>query len=408
MAGIRVFADTDPISNLRVQQRYPWNGLVDITFTLDGEVGQMYDISLAATTTTAGGGNVTLPVTTVYQQGKTILDGLVVSNGVQHLIWDAGTDAPKVKYDDVALEVTAVTYELVDGFPNKQYVIIDLTNGEVVGLNSVPSGGWTDICKTRKLVLRRIPAGSFIIGPTQSESYRVTLTKDFYIGIFEVTQMQWELIMGTRPSYFSNPKCYTTRPVEQVSYDMIRGTTEGAKFPISSEVDSTSFLGELRAKTGIDFDLPTEAQWEYACRAGTSSEYNNGRSDTDGFAWRSSIMDQLGRYYYNNAFSAAYPDPSWDTSSGTAAVGSYTPNAWGLYDMHGNVDEWCLDWNLGSRNGKSYGTDPQGNHTGYNRTSRGGSWNSLAGSCSQLNHGAAHPTSASKVDGFRLAKTLSK
>ena len=95
------------LSDLHIQQRYPWNGKVDITFTVNGEAGQGYEIFLAATTVNWDGETVPLPVSTVYQQGKTVADGLVVSNGVQHLVWDAGTDVPRVKYDDVTLEVRA-------------------------------------------------------------------------------------------------------------------------------------------------------------------------------------------------------------------------------------------------------------------------------------------------------------
>jgi len=220
-----------------------------------------------------------------------------------------------------------------------QYCVIDLSAGAgapsypVTYLDAAPSGGFnTDKYKTTKLVLKRIAAGSFIMGENQSdESHRVTLTKSFYIALFQMTQKQWELVMGTKPSGFSGD----TRPVERVSYNMIRGTMMGASWPLMNAVDDGSFLAILRERTGIDFDLPTEAQWEYACRAGSTTTYNLGDSESD--------LARAGWYAAN----------SGDT---THPVGEKTPNAWGLYDMHGNVWEWTLDWD----GELAYGTDPVG------------------------------------------------
>ncbi len=118
----------------------------------------------------------------------------------------------------------------------EEYRVVDLSGGTgassypVTYLTAVPSGGWTDTYKTTRLVLRRIPAGTFIMGSPSSElgrdsyeiQHTVTLTKDFYIGVFEVTQRQWELVMGNKPSYFNNTSYYSTRPVEEISYYEIR------------------------------------------------------------------------------------------------------------------------------------------------------------------------------------------
>jgi len=269
-----------------------------------------------------------------------------------------------------------------------EYLVIDLSGGAsavgypVTRLSSVPAGGWTDDYKTTKLVLRRIPAGTFIMGSPASElgrydietQHEVTLTKGYHIGVFEVTQRQWELVMGDQPSFYTNRAYYATRPVEMVSYSEVRGSSLGAGWPGSGEVDATAFMGKLRSKTGLaTIDLPTGAQWEFACRAGTVTALNSGLDLTDAFNCPN--MASVGRYRFNG-----YGDqPNVDTSLGTDKVGSYLPNAWGLYDMHGNVWEWCLDWYGPYAGGAE--EDPAGPASGTFRLRRGGSWYDDAREC---------------------------
>ena len=229
-----------------------------------------------------------------------------------------------------------------------------------------------DEYKTTKLVMKRIEAGTF----QMQNSQNVTLTKPFYMGLFEVTQKQYQLVTGSNPSRFSGDKL----PVERVSYNAIRGSSNGANWPASNAVDSSSFLGKLRARTGLDFDLPTEAQWEYACRAGTTTTYSYGNSANGNYMW--------------------YGDNS---SSQTHEVGTKLPNPWGLYDMHGNVLEWCLDW-YGTL---SYGTDPKGSSSGSHRVIRGGSWSILASICASSDRSSSDPLSESNNVGFRLSRALS-
>ena len=288
------------------------------------------------------------------------------------------------------------------------YLVIDLSGGTnatsypVSSLDAVPSGGWSDEHKTTKLVLRRIPAGIFTMGSPSGElgrygdetQHQVTLTQDFYIGVFEVTQRQWELVMGNRPSYFNNTSYYQTRPVERVSYNDIRGTSAGAGWPGSGDVDVTSFIGKLRAKTGLILDLPTELQWEYACRSGTPTALNSGKNLTS--TEIDPNMSEVGRYWYNGG--SGYSSGG-GTSVGSAAVGAYLPNAWGLYDMHGNVNEWCLDW-YDTYPGTV--TDPVGASGGSYRVLRGGGWYDLARYCRSAYRNNSSPDDRGNYGGFRV------
>jgi formylglycine-generating enzyme required for sulfatase activity len=149
-----------------------------------------------------------------------------------------------------------------------------------------------------------IPAGSFCMGSTNGEAdekplHLVIINQPFYIGKYEVTQAQWQAVMGYNPSQFKD--CGGTCPVEQVSGD-----------------DAQSFIIKLNeSNNAFSYSLPTEAEWEYACRAGTTGDYAGSVGE---MAW---FLDTAGRK--------------------THAVGGKEPNAWGLYDMHGNVEEWCRD-----------------------------------------------------------------
>jgi formylglycine-generating enzyme required for sulfatase activity len=143
-------------------------------------------------------------------------------------------------------------------------------------------------------------------------------------------------------------------------------------------------MGRLRARTGKAFDLPTESQWEYAGRAGTTTALNSGKNLTAIESCPN--MSEVGRYWYNGG--SGYTQ-NGDTSVATAKVGSYLPNAWGLYDIHGNVWEWCLDWFPG--------------YEGSSRVGRGGSWGYYAGYCRVAFRYYSYPDLASDDIGFRVA-----
>ncbi len=262
------------------------------------------------------------------------------------------------------------------------YYVIDLSRGPNATsypmeiLDGEPAGGWTTEHKTTKLVLRRIDAGTF----RMCNQVDVTLTRPFFIGVFEVTSAQYAKVMGG-----SGDAC----PKSGISYNAIRGNSSTYAWPSSANVDSSTFVGKLREKTGIPtIDLPTEAQWEYACRAGTTSEYNNGGNTEND-------LKQLGRYAGNGDDERGGGEHYYTET----IVGSYLPNAWGLYDMHGNVREWCIDYN-GSLTG---GVDPVGEASGNWRVMRGGGYDSQAANCKNSCRESNNPVSAHGYDGFRIA-----
>ena len=378
---------TPTITGVTAQQRYPWNGKVDISYTVTGDIaatakekGMVTSLKVTATDCVAGANYV---ASTSALSGDT---GLAAAT--HHLVWDMSADGLTFKSSNVVFSVSCEATPAL-------YCVIDLSAGAnassypITYLSEPPSGGFNvDLYKTTKLVLRRIEAGTFIKGEDQSnESHRVILTKSFYVGIFEMTQKQYVLIMGSNPSRYTGDK----RPVEKVSYNMIRGSSNGAQWPLSSAVDSSSVMGRLRARAGLDFDLPTVTQWEYACRAGTTSKYNNGgNSEND--------LKLVGRYSGN--MSAGRGGYSYAHTS----VGSYQPNTWGLYDMHGNISELCLDWGPNTM----YGLDPQGPSSGTRRGGLGGNWQANENACTSFYWASAEPEAESQILGFRLARTLSE
>ncbi len=201
-----------------------------------------------------------------------------------------------------------------------------------------------------------IPAGTFVMGSPNNEQNRgnyegpqttVTISKPFWMSKFEVTQGQYEELMGNNPAHFK--VAGLNAPVEKVSWnnavEFCRQLTEKEKS-----------VGRL--EDGYEYHLPTEAQWEYACRAGTTTRFSYGDDDSE-----------LGKYAWFDHF----PDGS------TYSVGAKLANPWGLHDMHGNVWEWCLDW-YGKYPGGAQ-VDPVGANTGTRRVRRGGSWNFDGGYC---------------------------
>ncbi|MBM4089091.1 MAG: formylglycine-generating enzyme family protein [Planctomycetes bacterium] len=221
---------------------------------------------------------------------------------------------------------------------------------------------------------RLIPAGEFVMGSTEESDeqpvHHVRITRGFYLGIHQVTQAAYRAVTGKNPSHFKGDD----RPVEQVSWD---DAAEYCRLLTKAEGKS----GVLPA--GAEYRLPTEAEWEYACRVGSTGRYCFGDSDA-----------QLAEYawYDENSGSATHP------------VGQKKPNAWGLYDMHGNVWEWCQDWSDAYSSGVA--TDPKGPTSGSARVSRGGGWSLNAGYCRTASRDWDVPSYRDYDLGFRLARSV--
>ena len=429
--ALNALAADPTISDVTVRQRWPWSRLVDIDYVLTSDATQSVDVVIAAKD-----GETDLALPSVSLSG----DLYSVSRGPRRIVWDptvtSYTNSQMLTRFSVALTPTTVPlYMIVDltksaGADGQiEYVYeSDLTNdlwgawvrGPVTNNGTVvESVVWTgvttnDTYKTDKLVLRRIHAGTFKMGDSSGVS--TTLTKDFYAGVFEVTQAQWARIMTSRaaPSRFT--KDSSARPVEQVSYYDIRENPANSddatvNWPSNAAVNATSFVGLLRAKTGLmDFDLPTEAQWEYLCRAGTTTVFNDGRSAnvSGANANTNTWLDTLGRYKFNGGYLAdgvTVPASNCSPTNGTAIVGSYRANAWGLYDTHGNVWEWCLDWHTNNLE-TAAATDPAGAASGSYRVGRGGCWVNMAVYCRSVCRGNNGPATRSDNVGFRLVRTL--
>lgn len=424
---LSAFADGPTISDVVVRQRWPWSRLVSIDYALDGEDGQNWDVRLSAFD---GANPLSLPEASLSG------DFYNVSRGFHRIVWDP----TKTGYTNQTLERFTVTLTPTNA---PLYMIVDLTRTNApdqveylyesdlasgtygtVETNPVPGVSsliWTGVTndaayKTDKLVLRRVPAGSYMMTVGTKP---VTLTRPFYVGVFEVTQRQWERVMGIgqKPSFYNNPEFYMERPIETVSYNAVRGATNdipSVNWPTTdySVVTENSFIGKLRSQTGTGtFDLPTAAQWEYACHAGTSTVFNDGNTNatvSGAEAYTNTCMDVLGRYAFNGgrlSDGVSYPLNTCAPTNGTAIVGSYKPNAWGLYDMHGNVFEHCLDWGpLSLNNG---GVDPMGPTTGTTRLTRGGSALEIASTCSLMHIGLpVDPSTTNGRRGFRLVRML--
>lgn len=243
-----------------------------------------------------------------------------------------------------------------------------------------------------------IPCGTFTMGSPDNEparyswegpQTRVTISHGFWMGRYEVTQGEYLAVMGSNPSYFIGD---LNRPVEQVSwFDAVAYCT----------ALTTREQNAGRLPAGYVYRLPTEAEWEYACRAGTTTPLHFGNELRSGMANFNGHSEYLvGDPYHSN--------PSGIYLNRTTAVGSYAPNAWGLYDMHGNVWEWCSDWWSANLPGGSV-TDPQGPSLGSSeRVIRSGAWDAEAHDCRSALRYGNFPAGRYTHDGFRVVLASSQ
>ena len=242
---------------------------------------------------------------------------------------------------------------------------------------------------TMKLVW--IPAGKFMMGSSKDEQeaanrnpkaqgsadydftqegpqHEVTISKAFYLGVYDVTQEQYEQVMGKNPSHFRGAQ----NPVEMVSW-----------------ADAVELCQKVSAKTGKTVRLPTEAEWEYACRAGTNTPFHTGETISTDQA------NYDGNYVYGTGVKGEYRQT-------TTPGATFKPNALGLYDMHGNVWEWCADWSDATYYANSPTADPTGPADGKLRVLRGGSWYNSPRFCRSAIRGRIGPGTRHGSIGFRV------
>lgn len=350
------------ISIDRVQQRYPWNGVIDIDYTVSGLEGDPVDY--CPVFSAAG---------TVFSNflGHARCD-LPASNGTHRVAWNAPADGVMRRDDALVVSVELVYAPTVR--EDATFAIVDLAGGpsaETIGVKYVtmPTNETEQfnkpLYKRDRIVLRRVPAGTFTMGTGKSGeslAHTVQLTEDFYLALFTLTRRQYRLLTGKSASQFGNYDS-ADNPVEE---------RPAASFTWTAIMAPDGIVSNLNARArnhGLPvsgFDLPTEAQWEYACRAGETSDYYWG--DTAANVTADAISAHC--WWVQNI-------PSGTNYS--HSVGCKIPNNWGFHDMAGNTMEACLDWYGPYGDDPAYvaggvTVDPHGVPEASQRISRGCYW----------------------------------
>ena len=396
-------ADDASVTITGVTQRWPWNNKLDISYTVGGGQTRTSGVYCGIRFVFTANGE------TWQIEGSSI--GASAENGSHVATWTAPQG---IVTTDGSMTATLFSTNVPSG---DDYMVVDLASGDVAyeGLFATQEDSNarynTAEYKTGKLVLRKVAAGgpyptgdtaNYPSGNDANTSTTWTTARDYYIGVFPVTQSQYQTIYGSNPSGKKNAQSGhddnipAHRPVEQVSWNTLRlaSTAPDSHIPAVSSFTGT-FFQRLNFRTGLYFDLPTEVMFEIAERAGTTTPFFWGSNAADGDAYA---------VHKNN------------TSLGgmEMAVGSRLPNGWGLYDMAGNVREWCLDDSAaGDLANRSDAFTPSSASAANRRTHGWGAWSEALTNASNANEpkrfrssyrGSMDPdTSTSSLTGFRVS-----
>ena len=358
------------VSNVAVQVRWPFDGLVDIDFTIEGDEDEDF---LVGVTATVAGAKETLSAKTFSTEP------VMRPGGKKRLVWDFGADYPGMKANGMKAAVSAKPLYAAD---TPLYLVVDVSAGADAPCwpvrykveDPVHTVGAEDPCKTTEIWLKRVRAGTARMGLDKGGAryypgHTCVLTNDYYLGIFPVTQKQCYCLMGSYMSKFTNEQFRATRPSD--SAWNVQNPRFNSATPLKSiaAFNGVCALGRLRIRTGLGFTVPTEWQWEYACRAGAEDD----TPDEDSFRHGGNSKPPDDYEWKNER-------GMWDARYGTSYVDQYPPNAWGFYGMLGNIWELCLNLKMS----KAVFTndvalvDPLGPSGGDEKTrarpARGGSW----------------------------------
>ena len=416
--------ETITIDNVR--QRTPWNGLVDIDYTIEGVTGDPNDYQIEFTMTVGGKSFV----------ASNFWDAAwcdhATANGKQRATWNARADGI------AALTSVSVTAQLIYApvtDASAEFAIVDLSAGAsatsvypvryVTGDTNRTAQFNIDTYKTRKIVLKKVHAGEFWMGVGNvsegKNRHRVRLTQDYFLGLFEVTQEQYSRVCGDTTAgvgYFvpgfggslAKGERQECMPASSMFYDKIMSTVESFT-GANPGMQYHCFMMKLNARAkcrgqsvGI-FALPTEAQWEYACRAGTETKYFYGEDTVD-------LLSEYA-WYWPSGMQWTPPEPYR-----VHEVGLLKPNPWGFYDIYGNVEEWCSDWyaSYPAYSEEDVTVDPKGDAVSSTKVTRGGSFfrNANDATSGTRQGDQTYPDGSSSGDfgqrgnnwGFRLAGNL--
>ena len=336
----------------------------------------------------------------------------LVQAGNHSIVWNARRDWPDHRIDTPSFSVE-ITAWAADNPPDVLDIdIVNRTHAYYQSVDALPGGGLTnDIYRTTHLVMKKVRAAgmTFTMGSPTDENqwrnttevqHRVALTNDYYLAIYETTRRQFALLECAEPNWEGaiqatpygsddSNQC----PIGFITYNNLRGTAPTIDWPTTGTTVG-GYLATIRTTTGISsLDLPTEAQWEFACRAGTTTALYNGQECPNQYS--SSAVPEIAWYYYNS-----------DSGSKIHAVGGKPANNWGFYDMCGNVCEWCLDWLGDYDTTTSPVVDPPGSAAGDYRIFRGGRFDSFSPVCRSAARTAGAPKDGDARFGFRLCLTL--